>query len=254
MIRLLILLFVNQICVESLIGQIHITSLDFDNLNKQINLYQEDLGTMQSLIIKNKSGEIIKTISIDNEYDPYKFMEFYTGERNFAIIGGRYKFYIVNVSNNKLIGPYYSSCRVEREDAQTGVLNAFKIAQDAQYLFVNALDNGLTCFSLLDLNNPKEVDFYKSDSIFFKGKFVFIDKQKENIFNGFSAECGNYNTVIENKIIFHGYRLELDSLENLKYQITNNNTMILKQVLADSMTKDLIVDLKTGVIINEKEP
>ena len=253
MIRVLKLLLVNLICVISLNGQTHTTSIDFDSLGKQIELHQKDLGDLQSLIIKNSTGDVIKTISIDKEYDPYHFKDFYQGQRNFAIIGGRYKFYIVNVSNNKLIGPFSACCRIEAEDAQTGVLYAYKIIKDGQYLLVNALDNGLTCFSLLDLYNPKEVDFFKFDSIYFKGNYVFIDKRKENIFNGISAECGNYNKEIDYKVLFHGCRFEIDSSEKLKYMISDKKLLTLKQIVSDSIVKDFRVDLESGLIINGKE-
>ncbi len=239
--------------MNSLNGQIHTTTLDFDSLNKQIELFQESMGTLQSLIIKNNSGEILKTITIDKELDPYHFKDFYQGQRNFAIIGGRYKFYIVNVSNNKLIGPFSACCRVEAEDAQTGVLYAYKIINDGQYLLVNALDNGLTCFNLLDLYNPKEVDFFKLDSIYSKGNYVFIDKRKENIFNGISAECGNYKKEIDYKVLFHGYRFEIDSNEKLKYVISDKKLLTLKQIVSDSIAKDFTIDLERGLIINEKE-
>lgn len=189
MIRILSLLLFSLIWTSDLIGQITTRSLDFENLGKQIELHDEKdiYGSLisKTLIIKNSNDDVIKTLDPLNPYENvYSFNAYHKGDRNFAIIGGRYIFYIINVSTNKLIGPFHPSWRVEAEDAQSFMLQAYKVIQEGQYLLVNSLGNGLTCYSLLDLYNPKEVNFFKSDSeIAPRDYYIFIDLRQENICN-----------------------------------------------------------------------
>lgn len=254
MIRTLSILLFCLIWKSNVVAQIHTKSLDFENIDKRIELPNDDKIGSKSLIIKNGKGDVIKTFELLYAYENlYSFNEYYKGDRNFAIIGGRYIFYIVNVSTNKLIGPIRPSWKGEAEDAQSGMLYVFKVIKDGQYLFVNAADNGLTCYSLLDLYNPKEVDFYKSDSPYAQGNYIFIDQRKENIFNGFTASTNNnyYEKVMDCKILFHGYRFELTSEGKLDYEITKNKILILKQILGDSQSIDFLIDLKKGEIIKD---
>lgn len=243
-ISLLLLLVTNGI-----LGQVNTKIIEFDNLDKKLELNQDDIEKTQTLLIKTNSGELIKEIEIDQKTDPYSFREFYKGERNFAIVGGRYKFFIINVSTNILIGPFRCCCRIEPLDAQTGVLYAYRIIQNGQYLLVNALDNGLTCYNLSDLYNPKEIEFFKSDSNYSGGKYVFIDHRKENIYNGISASCGNYDKNIDSELIFQGYKFELNNESQLKYKISDNKIMTLAQLDDESNVINLKIDLENGKII-----
>ena len=199
-------------------GQVNETLDVFLENDRKVEIFQEVYVSKQTVFVKRKNGDVLKKYDLELESDPCHFKGSYSGERKFVVIGGRYRFYILNVSTGKLIGPIQNSLRVEGEDAQTGVLYAYKILANGQYLFVNALDNGLTCFSLLDLYHPEEVFFLKADSIFHRGTYVFIDNRKENIFNVITASCGNYNTEIASNILFQGYRFQLNEQGNLKYK------------------------------------
>ena len=117
-----------------------------------------------------------------------------------------------------------------------------------QYLLVHAVDDGLYCYSLIDLYNPRKVDFFKFDKYSPGGKYIFIEKRNENIFNGISASCGNWDEEIDFDILFHGFRLELDNNDSLVYKISSNKMLVLNQFDQETSINELIIDLKEGEI------
>ena len=96
--------------------------------------------------------------------------------------------------------------------------------------------------------DPKEIDFIKTDSIFFTGNYTFIDLRKDNIYNLISASCGNYKKEINSELVLIGYKLQQDSAKNLAYGITENRYLTLGHIKPDSSVDDLIIDLKTGTL------
>ena len=113
--------------------------------DKQIELFQENPGSEQFLIVKNLDGDTTNTIELPDEFDPYRFTDIYEGERSFIVISGRNKFYLFNIITEKIIGPISATPRRELADAQSGVWYTFKILNNGQYLLANALDFGLYC-------------------------------------------------------------------------------------------------------------
>ena len=226
-------------------------TLTAEKLRKKITLIQNNTDKNQYINVCDLNGNALKTIKIDNEIDPYSFRDYYWGDRNFVIIGGRYKFFIFNVTNNILIGPAVCADNraLCREDAQSGIIYTYRIIDDGNYLLVNTLDNGLYCFNLLDLYHPKAVQYYKSDTIMFMGVYTFIDWRKENIYNAISASCGNYNTEIKYSLIFRGFRLKQNESGNLLIRKEQKNTLILNQIDAASNESELKIDLDTGKLI-----
>lgn len=220
---------------------------------RKLEIQQEDQGTNQYLIVKEQSGGKQRKIKLHKALDPLSFVGFYKGDRNFAIIGGRYLFYLFNLNSNKIIGPIGVQPRTCAQDGQTGMLGAYKIIHGGQYLLVNATDYGVFCFTLKDIYHPEMLPWFKSDTVFFKGTYTFLDLRKDNIYNLIAASCGNYQSEIKSDILFQGYRLQQDSLHHAVSRRLSNKYLLFYQMENDTAASELIVDLETGALMNENE-
>ena len=222
--------------------------IELIHADRQYELLQDKPGSEQFLIVKNLNGAAIKTLELPEEFDPFRFVGLYEGERSFILISGRYKFYIFNTITEKIIGPISASPRGEIGDAQSGVWYAFKILNDGQYILANALDFGLYCYDLRDLYHPNEIDYVKSNSTFISGNYTFIDLRKDNIYNVITASCGNYKKEISSELILLGYKFQQDSARNLVYKIIDNRYLTLGHIKPDSSLEILVIDLETGTL------
>ena len=117
----------------------------------------------------------------------------------------------------------------------------------------NALDFGLYCYDIENLNKIKTVSFFKPDSIYCKGKYHFLDINKNDSCNLISASCGNYSTDIESEFIFKNIRLQLDKKENVEKRIVLDRYLILNQISEDSTNSELIVDLESGILLSPQK-
>ena len=217
--------------------------------NKNIELHQGNQDNREKyLIVRDSANNLKQKFKLEKEYYSYYFGPNYTGIRNFIIIGGRHSFYIFNAHNDRLIGPFQPKQRSEAQDAQSGMLCGLKVIDNGQYLLVNVMDFGMFCYNLHDLYYPKEVPYYKSDSVFSKGKYVFLDLVKENQYNMISASGGNYAKNIEYKFLFKGYKLQQDKDLNAVYSKKDNKYLILNQVKDVNSYSEIMIDLETGTI------
>lgn len=221
--------------------------------NKIFELNQKQAGESQFLIIKDLKNNVLNKVELEKEYDPYNFMEMDVGKIPIAIIGGRYKFFILNCSSNQIIGPFKAKQRGLAQDGQSGVLYAYKLIENSKYLLVNALDFGLFCYDIENLNNIETIQFFKSDSVYFKGKYNFLDLNKGYQYNMISASCGNYETEIESEIIFKNIRLQQDKNENVKKRIVLGKYLILNTISEYSTNSELIVDLESGILLSAQK-
>lgn len=235
------------LCLSSFCQSIDKKSLTTDD--KFFELNQKQPGESQFLIIKDLKNNILNTVELEKEYDPYNFMTMNSGKNQIAIIGGRYKFFILNCSSNKIFGPFKAQQRELGQDAQSGVFYAYKLIENNKYLLANALDFGLFCYDIENLNNIKTVQFFKSDSVYFKGKYNFLDLNKGNQYNMISASCSNYETEIESKIVFKNISLQQDINANVKKRIVLGKYLILNKISEDSTNSELIVDLESGILL-----
>ncbi|WP_445588977.1 hypothetical protein [Sunxiuqinia sp. A32] len=176
------------------------TSLILDN--KTFVLTQEQPGESQYLIVKDLKNRVLDEIVLEKEYDPYKFGATSLGKRNVAIIAGRHQFFVLDCNSNQIIKKFKATKRGYAQDGQSGVFCAYKFIDNSKYLLANALDFGLFCYDIKNLNNIKTVHFYKSDSIYFKGKYYFLDLDQDDYYNMLLASCGNYKTEIKSEILF----------------------------------------------------
>lgn len=222
--------------------------------SKTIELHQgKQYDCDKYVIVRDSANNEKCKIKLEKTYNSYYFGPNYTGARNFIIIGSRYSFYILDACNEKLIGPFHPKQRSETQDSQSGMLYGYKIIDNGQYLLVNVMDFGVFCYNLLDLNCPKEVSFYKSDSIFFKGRYVFLDLIKENLYDMISASGGNYAKDIEFKFIFKGYKLQQDKDLNVKCTKKDNKYLIFNQIKNKNSCSEIMIDLKTGSLVKNRK-
>ena len=192
--KLLFVMLTSLFCFHSFCQRMDKTSLTFEN--KVFQLYQEQPGDTQYLIIKDSNKHVLNKIELEKEYDPYCFMAKRFEERKTAVIGGRYQFFILNGSSGQVTGPFRVTQRGLAQDGQSGVLYTYKLIENSKYLLVNAIDFGLFCYDIENLNEIKTVQFFKSDSMYFRGTYCFLDLNKDNRYNMISASCGNYKTKI----------------------------------------------------------
>ncbi len=220
--------------------------------SKKITLLQKEWGEQQTLIIRDNDDNILQKFDLNKkEIDPYRIAESYTGERNFIVIGGRYEFYILALTSNKLSGPYTCCCRTEPQDAQTGVLGTFKIFANGQYLLVGSFDNGSYCFKLADLYNPEKVPWYAAANQPYPTSCLFLDNRNENIYNGIFATYKNYSNTIDYKFLLHGYRFEQNPNGEIKKEIVSDKFLILNQLDSEGNVSKLKIDLKEGLIAED---
>jgi hypothetical protein len=157
----LIILLFNLIALSTSAQESNVYRKDFNEQGIALIIEKESRGKVQYLkILDTQNDKLIKTIRIDNEYDLCKVGASFFGDRKFAIINGRYRFYIVNLSTNILIGPFSGTVRGEIEDATSLVLGYFNIFNDGQYLTFASYDFGVCCYNLIDLYNPIEIEMF----------------------------------------------------------------------------------------------
>ncbi len=246
--KILFLMLSTVFCAK---GQVD-TTLNFDSLGKKITLFQKEWGEQQSLIIKDIEDNLIQKYKLNKEeIDPYRIAESYNGKRNFIVIGGRYEFYILIIKTNHLIGPYRCCCRYEAQDAQTGVLRAFDIIANGQYLLVGSLDNGPYCFNLADLYNPEKVNYITLQKQPYQTAYLFLDKRKENIYNGIFASYKNYSNTIHSKYLIQAYRFEQTPDGALKKKIGPDGFLLLNQLDPDGEISELKIKLENGEIVKD---
>lgn len=221
--------------------------------DRHYELTQDKPGAAQFLLIRNEENETVRSVKLPEEFDPYRFVANYEGERSFLVIAGRYKFYIFNTTTEKIIGPITCTPRREFLDAQSGVWYAFKIIHEGQYLLANALDLGLYCYDLRDLYHPEEVQFFKTDSNYFSGYYAFVDLRKDNIYNVIIASNGNFKKEITSDIFLIGLRFEQDSTHQLAKEVVNNRYLIFRQIKPDASIERLIIDLQAGKLIDKQD-
>lgn len=224
--------------------------LNLEKHGENLKLEQDQPGEPQFLIVEKYKSESVKKIALEEEYDPYSFRDLYIGERSFAIIGGRYKFYIFNISTDRLIGPLQITPKEGSvfEDAQSGVNYAYSILHNGQYLLVYALDLGLFCFSLQDLYIPVEISELISDTKNSIWTQVFFEARGEGIYNVIVAACKNYQKEIELIRLLPGYRLRTNQDNSLWYKASDDNVILIESIRDSTDIRAIKIDLEEGVV------
>lgn len=230
----------------------------FKEVALKLSIDRENEKAIQYLnIINTRNDSLIKSLKIDNEFDLHRIGAYYFGERNFAIITGRYQFFIVNLTTNTLKGPYRSNAKGKRYDAQSGLVCDFKIFNNGQYLLFEMRDFGVKCFKLIDLYNPLEIGAYTLKTKSLKEFYFFLDKRDSCLFNGIisSYEFNRRDLSLcklTSNFLFQGYHLKTD--DNgliIKNQIEDRYLLLYKET--ESNREELIVvDYEDGKLLNKE--
>jgi len=230
---------------------------DFKEQGLKLSIDREKPGELQHLkIINTNNNRLLKSFNLDNHIDLFGICTSYFGDRKFAVIAGRFKFYIINLSTDSLIGPLLPKYRDIRYDGQSGVLHNFKIFNNGQYLIFGAIDNGVYCYNMTNINKPFEVETFNPESKSFKSEFFFLDKTKESIYNGIVSSLKRNKQErweIASRFLFQEYRMKENS-ENkiIKKQIENRYLLLYRMIDKDS-TENIIVDYDSGKLLNNNE-
>ncbi|MBN2894175.1 MAG: hypothetical protein JXL97_20055 [Bacteroidales bacterium] len=135
-------------------------TFEFKGVEYQIESEEvdENLNASNYVVIKNpnKTETKIKLNFKNEEYDMISFGEYINDVRKFVIIQARYSFVILNLYNNKIIGPFSPVFYGIGQDAQSGMLSGMQIIFDGRFIIGYCVDSGAFLFDLTDLYNPKE--------------------------------------------------------------------------------------------------
>ena len=205
--------------------------------------------------VLTEQGKLVKDIMIDFndvDIDLSGFGIKYIGERKFITVNvGRFQRYILNLSNLKLIGPFQPHIDgAEFGDSQDNNAIFLKVFNNGQYLIGYLTGAGYFCYNLMDLYNPIQVDHYCTEYCKLKGKYFFLDKRAENIYNGIIIDSNQIKSVDSVYFLFQGERLEQDKIGKVITQNLKNNYLILNRIDKNSKKSPFAIDYSTGEIID----
>lgn len=221
----------------------------------KLSIVQEKPSGVHLLKIQDTKNKSTKSFRMDNDIDRYIAASFFA-DRKFAVIGGRHSFYILDFSKDSLFGPFWPNSRAEGIDGQSGALHSLQLLNNAQYLILGSIDNGVYCYNLTNINKPFEVEMFHPNSKYFKGEFFFLDKPRESIYSGIVSSLKRNKQEqweIASKFLFQEYRMKENS-ENkiIKKQIENRYLSLYRLIDKDS-TENIIVDYDSGKLLNNNE-
>jgi hypothetical protein len=248
-------------------GHILIPGLNIMNDGKG-KLYYEKNGITKDAMKKTKpvnmiirvsdlKGRKVKDMVVDFndiDIDLSGFGLTYLGNRKFLIIDvGRYSFLILNLTNDKLIGPLKPSVEGKRGDTQDGSLSINVVFNEGQYLIGYSYGMGLFCYNLMDLYNPIQIESFYMEKSNISGNYFFLDKRKDNTYNGIFAEMPRINTVDSVHFLFQGIKFETDSNKIITRRIVDNRYLILSEKNETGDNSPIIIDYKIGKVINSED-
>lgn len=227
---------------------------EFKEQGLKLIIKQGKTGVYQLLINDTKNNST-KSFKLDNDIDRNIGVSYF-GERKFAVISGRYSFYIINLSKDTLLGPFLPSSREERTDAQSGALHSFSLLNNAQYLILGAFDDGVYCYNITNINKPYEVEMFHPESKYFKSEFFFLDKFNVNSYNGIISSLKRNKQErweIDSKFLFQEYRMKENSDKKIIKKLTENRYLVLNRIFENETLENIIIDLEAGKILKESE-
>lgn len=245
------------------IGQPILDGFEIMN-NGKGRLFYELPGTDKDKMIESKpvnitiriselSDKNLKDVTLDYndiDIDMASFAAYYFGDRKFIVITIRYRFYIVNLSNYKVIGPLSPKPKGCREDAISGTMGkGFKVFDNGQYLFGTAADFGVFCYKLLDLYHPVEIDGYYTEPPYSSPFYFYLDNRKDNIYNGIYVNNATRN-IDKIDYLFKGFRFKQYNKDSIIKSDIDNQYLLLKQYDKEDNIIDLVIDYKNGRILD----
>jgi len=258
-------LILNEVNLKFQIGQPILDGFEIMN-NGKGRLFYELPGTDKDRMTESKpvnitirisdlSDKILKDVILDYndiDIDMAQFAAHYFGDRKFIVITVRYRFYIVNLSNFKVIGPLSPKPKGCREDAISGSMGkGFKVFDNGQYLLGTAADFGVFCYKLLDLYNPVEIDGYYTEPSYSSLFYFYLDNRVDNIYNGI---CVNNATRNIDKIdyLFKGFRFQQHNNDSIIKSNIDKQYLLLKQYNKEDNIVVLVIDYKNGRLLDSE--
>lgn len=224
-------------------------------------LYYETAGTVKESMAKSKpvnmvirlldnEGTITQDIEIDYndiDIDLSGFRIHYLGQRKFLVFTlGRYRFCILNLSNNRIIGPLAPRIEGAASDSQDGTLSFTEVFHNGQYLIGYAHNFGMFCYNLMDLYNPVFVNHICTENQHLHKNYFHLDKRRDNIYNGLFINNHSHGTYDSASFIFQGKMLELSDDGSPKWSVFRTRFIQLQEILANQQIGSLIIDIHTG--------
>lgn len=228
---------------------------DLNEHGLKLSIAQEKPSGVHLLKIHDTKNNSIKSFRMDNDIDRY-IAASYFGDRKFVIIGGRYSFYIIDISRDSLIGPFQPTPREERVDGQSGALHSLSLLNNAQYLILGAIDNGVYCYNLSNINKPFEIELFHPESKYFKSEFFFLDKSKENTYSGIVSSLKRNKQErweIASRFLFQQYHLKENSENKIIKKQIENRYLLLHRLIDKDSTENIVVDYDKGKLLNSIE-
>jgi len=228
---------------------------------------EDQLGSKAIINIfkcKNEENNLYKSIEIPNtryDADMIFFGNYIDKEKKYILILDRYSFYILNLYNNKLLGPFSPKFYGIGQDAQSGMITDLHIIYDGRFIAGYCVDDGCFLFDLTNLYMAKEV--IPATNPLCSANRVYILKQLDNKENQFgillTSESWKTSTqfLFKDKVIetkSHSYLFNLTEEEKEVYvsdfPYSYQKYTVLKELLPENDFQFLVFDNHTGKLIN----
>ncbi len=208
-----------------------------------------------------KDGEIADVIAPDSEeLEISSIMLTELHGRPFFFVIDRYKLFLIDLENEKISPFIKPGMDVEYgEDALSGVMNGFQFFDDGNYLLGIAVSYGLFCFTISDIDHPKELRRYSADFSDQGQPYFFLEQNVDGSWNGIVSQSdtskksshisGFYTETKKAEFLF---RNEVLSLPKEPYADPVSNP-IPYVLLYERQDKPWVVDLSLGVLLKAKQ-
>lgn len=235
----------------------------FLNENKSYMLVEDtaDLTKVHIHVSNKVNNEFIVQKSIElniasQNADFVSFGPFIYKTRRFILIYARYSFFIINLYNDKIIGPVGSRFYGVRDDSQSGMLSGLKIIFDGRFIIGYSVDNGAFLIDLTNLYQPTESR--TATNPFASENRVFIIDSFEKPGRHFGILVTAKDWEAEYKLLFTNKKIE-DFEHPLLNREINDRTLldtnfdlidyyytILKEKISDVTYQYIIYENSTG--------
>lgn len=245
---------------QNLINNLEITGDGFGKLYyEKAGIEREEMSKKMPvnmiLRISDLQGRKLKDIETDFndvDIDLSGFGIKYIGERKFITVNvGRFQQYILNLTNLNLIGPFQPHIDgAVFGDSQDNNAIFLKVFNNGQYLIGYLTGAGYFCYNLMDLYHPIQVDHYCAGNCELKGKYFFLDKRADNIYNGIIVDSKQIKSIDTVFFLFQGEKFELDKKGKIITRNVKNRHLILNKIDKKSEKNPFVIDYSAGEIID----
>lgn len=189
-------------------------------------------------------------------------------ERPFFFVIDRYRVYLVDLENEKISARIQPGLGVEYgDDSISGTVNGFQFFDEDNYLLGIAASYGLFCFNISDLDHPKELLRYSSQSDDQGQPYFFLEQNPDGYYNGImsqsdttkkSTHVSNFYTAAEKATyLFQDAHLAVPEepyADPADYEIGRPKSFVLLYEKGTNGKKILwVVDLQKRTLIKGEE-